>query len=125
MAKKRVRTHKKRSPSLPGEIVSAILNSQIGESLNDKLRQLLGLPPQESSPKIKEEARGVTDKIRNMKNAPYRILGVDPLAEEAVIRSAYKAKARLYHPDRGGSEAKMSEINEAYTKICQERGWKP
>jgi preprotein translocase subunit Sec63 len=101
-----------------------VLNSPIGESLNDKLRQFLGLPPQEPSPKIKEEARGVTEKIRDMKDAPYRVLGVDPSAEEEVVKAAWRAKAKLYHPDRSGSDKKMAEINQAYESICQERGWK-
>ena len=35
----------------------------------------------------------------------YRTLGVDPQAETVVIRSAYLALIRRYHPDRGGDEA--------------------
>lgn len=35
----------------------------------------------------------------------YRTLGVDPQADAVVIRSAYLALIRRYHPDRGGSEA--------------------
>jgi hypothetical protein len=119
----------KRSKSIPAEIVGAILTSppvvQIGESLNEKLRQVIGLPPQGSSSKLREEAKGVTDKIREMKAAPYRVLGVNPSAEEQVIKAAYKAMAKLFHPDvAGGSNEKMAEINEAYKQICQERGWK-
>lgn len=48
----------------------------------------------------------------------YAILGVVPVAEDIVIKAAYKALAQRYHPDRnpGSSEAaaKMAEINEAY-----------
>lgn len=48
----------------------------------------------------------------------YAILGVVPVAEDIVIKAAYKALAQRYHPDRnlGSSEAatKMSEINEAF-----------
>lgn len=35
----------------------------------------------------------------------YRVLGVDPGAEEVVIRGAYLALIRRYHPDTGGPEA--------------------
>lgn len=35
----------------------------------------------------------------------YRTLGVDPQAEAVVIRSAYLALIRRYHPDKGGEEA--------------------
>lgn len=48
----------------------------------------------------------------------YAILGVVPVAEDIVIKAAYKALAQRYHPDRnpGSSEAaaKMAEINQAY-----------
>ncbi|UUR07642.1 J domain-containing protein [Sphingomonas glaciei] len=35
----------------------------------------------------------------------YRTLGVDPQAETVVIRGAYLALIRRYHPDKGGEEA--------------------
>lgn len=48
----------------------------------------------------------------------YAILGVVPIAEDIVIKAAYKALAQRYHPDRNSGSpeaaAKMSEINEAY-----------
>jgi len=49
----------------------------------------------------------------------YAILGVLSIAEEVVIRAAYKALAQRYHPDRSegsqnGATLKMQEINEAY-----------
>lgn len=50
----------------------------------------------------------------------YAILGVLPIAEEIVIRAAYKALAQRYHPDRSESapenaHQRMKEINEAYS----------
>lgn len=48
-----------------------------------------------------------------MKNY-YKILQIDPAAEEEVIRGAYQRLSQKYHPDRsGGDQAKMAEINEA------------
>ena len=35
----------------------------------------------------------------------HRTLGVDPQADPVVIRSAYLALIRRYHPDKGGDEA--------------------
>lgn len=59
------------------------------------------------------------------KDDPYKVLGVDRGAEEPVVKAAYKAKAKLFHPDRpGGSKDKMQDINEALEKICAEKGWK-
>ena len=50
----------------------------------------------------------------------YAILGVHPSAEEAVISAAYRALAKLYHPDLyKGSDAadRMAKINEAYETL--------
>jgi hypothetical protein len=43
----------------------------------------------------------------------WAILGLEPGAAPADITSAYRAKARDLHPDVGGSEAAMSELNRA------------
>lgn len=42
----------------------------------------------------------------------YEILRVDPDAEEAAIKSAYRRLAKLCHPDRGGRHEDMVVINE-------------
>lgn len=43
----------------------------------------------------------------------WAILGVAPGASAADISAAYRSKARHLHPDAGGSEAAMSELNRA------------
>jgi len=51
---------------------------------------------------------------------PYRILQVDPEAEDEVIQAAYRRLARKYHPDVAtGAEAaaRMSAINAAWALI--------
>jgi molecular chaperone DnaJ len=52
----------------------------------------------------------------------YDVLGVRPDADAATIRAAYRDRARLHHPDRGGaaSAAEMSNINEAYRVLGDE-----
>ena len=56
---------------------------------------------------------------------PYRVLGITPSASEDEIKKAYRALAKRYHPDvNGGSaaaEAKMKEVNEAYSTIMKMR----
>jgi len=52
----------------------------------------------------------------------YAILGVLPIAEDVVIRAAYKALAQRYHPDRFGgapeeAHRRMADINEAYSVL--------
>ncbi|UXZ97070.1 curved DNA-binding protein [Pseudomonas phytophila] len=47
----------------------------------------------------------------------YKILAVDPTADEKAIKVAYRKLARKYHPDvskEAGAEEKFKEANEAY-----------
>ncbi len=44
----------------------------------------------------------------------YQILGIARNANQEEIKKAYRKLAHKHHPDKGGSEAKFKEINEAY-----------
>jgi len=48
---------------------------------------------------------------------PYEILGINQNASETEVKKAYRDLARKCHPDKGGTEEKFKEINEAYTQI--------
>lgn len=56
---------------------------------------------------------------------PYRVLGVSPQATDDEIKKAYRALAKKYHPDvNNGSpeaEARMKEVNEAYSTVMKLR----
>ncbi len=43
-----------------------------------------------------------------------KVLDLQESASMAEIDEAYRKKANLYHPDKGGSEEMMKEINQAY-----------
>ena len=47
-------------------------------------------------------------------NDPYEVLQVHRRAEPEVIRAAFRALARKYHPDFGGDAQRMVQITEAY-----------
>ena len=48
----------------------------------------------------------------------YRVLQVDPEADQIVVRAAYLALMRRYHPDAESPDAaRVAEINRAYDKI--------
>jgi DnaJ-domain-containing protein 1 len=47
----------------------------------------------------------------------YRMLGLSPSASWEEIERAYRAKAKLHHPDRGGDGDTMRALNEAYSKL--------
>lgn len=54
---------------------------------------------------------------------PYRELYVNDDAPQQVVIAAYKALARMYHPDLGGSTEAMTRVNRAFESIRTMRGW--
>jgi curved DNA-binding protein CbpA len=48
---------------------------------------------------------------------PYRLLQVIPGAEPEVIKAAYRALARKYHPDMGGTDLQMTMLNAAWETL--------
>jgi hypothetical protein len=52
---------------------------------------------------------------------PYEVLGVRPDAPLAVAEASYKALARERHPDTGGTDDDMRELNDAIARIRKER----
>ncbi|KAH9962462.1 hypothetical protein BC827DRAFT_1130306 [Russula dissimulans] len=44
----------------------------------------------------------------------YKVLGISRDVDEKTIKKAYRKAALVAHPDKGGSEAKMAVVNEAY-----------
>lgn len=57
---------------------------------------------------------------------PYQVLGVAQGASDDEIKAAYRKLAKQYHPDlnqgSAQAEAKMKEINEAYTILIKQKG---
>ena len=50
---------------------------------------------------------------------PWQTLGVRPNAPAAEVRAAYRALALRHHPDAGGSDEAMGELNRAYEMAIQ------
>lgn len=53
---------------------------------------------------------------------PYAVLFINDSAPNCVVDAAYKALAKLYHPDCGGDSGSMSRINSAIASIKKLRG---
>lgn len=51
-----------------------------------------------------------------------RLLGVSPSASWEEVERAYRGKAKVHHPDRGGDQDAMRALNEAYARIKKARG---
>ena len=44
-------------------------------------------------------------------------------ATEEEVKKAYRDRARVSHPDRGGSQEEMKKVNAAWEAIKLFRGW--
>jgi len=47
----------------------------------------------------------------------YKILGLSPSSSWEEIEQAYKRKAKVHHPDKGGDEDAMRVLNDVYAKL--------
>ena len=112
--------------STAAEIAQVVLNSDIGETLNEGLRRIIGLTrvPPAVSDKMKGEARKAGDKIRDqMRDDPYHILGIDREADVVVVKAAYRSLTKKYHESGTEPNANMMKrVNAAYEAIMKERG---
>lgn len=52
----------------------------------------------------------------------YKLLGISPSAPWEDIERAYRQKAKIHHPDRGGDGDAMRALNDAYSTIKRLRG---
>jgi curved DNA-binding protein CbpA len=51
--------------------------------------------------------------------SPWETLGLEPGAAFAEIESAYRKKAKLCHPDHGGSHEQMARLNAARSELLR------
>ncbi|WP_299262128.1 ferredoxin Fer [Halorientalis sp.] len=56
-------------------------------------------------------------------DSPFDVLGIEPDADDAAIRDAYRRRVKEAHPDRGGSAREFRRVKNAYERI--ENGWEP
>ena len=60
---------------------------------------------------------------QSLDEADAAVLGVTVHVTRDELKSAYRRAAREHHPDRGGTHKRMTEINTAYERMKQRRGW--
>jgi DnaJ domain len=56
---------------------------------------------------------------------PYQTLGLPNNCTREDLKEAFRAKARLVHPDRGGDPATFIQLRQAYDQIITELGRRP
>jgi hypothetical protein len=72
----------------------------------------------------REERRGRRDRRARGDPAPppsgpYDVLNLTTAAPPELVAAAYRALAKLHHPDAGGDEATMKAINAAYEELTK------
>ena len=76
----------------------------------------------------KNEVRGLADMMRaaylqlappegSIQRDPYEVLGVRHDSPPEVVEAAYRALAKVRHPDAGGSDEQMAELNRAIAAV--------
>jgi hypothetical protein len=51
----------------------------------------------------------------------YKILGLSPSCSWEEIERAYRKKAQVHHPDKGGDEDAMRVLNDVYSQLKRSR----
>lgn len=100
---------KRRAPSSRSHKVLEQTIDWAAEELGARILEILGGFSRETS-------EGVTSK----RESPYAILRVEEGAPLAVCEAAYRALAKEYHPDRGGSPARFRRLTDAIERIRDE-----
>lgn len=108
------------SPHIPADTIREVMNyyfdvqefrcTKIGCCSMHQQHQKSQQPPKQKRPSEFDKA--------------LTIIGCLPNASERVIRAAYKAASFDRHPDHGGSNDAMTELNNAWETVKAYRGYK-
>lgn len=71
------------------------------------LRELRGEPPQDVNSEEEDFC--------------FKVLGLNPSASWSEIEHAYREKAKIHHPDKGGDEDAMRALNDVYAILKRRR----
>jgi DnaJ-domain-containing protein 1 len=77
----------------------------------EKLRDVLKNPPK------RKRASKSAPPVRSQRLDDLRLLGLTEGATPQDIRNAYHRAARSVHPDHGGSDKKMADLNAAFARL--------
>lgn len=98
----------------------------INNSDRDKLIRLIKKQKEEQAIKNKQEHEKRRNEYVSKLNLleeknidPYKILDIPQNASMNQIKAAYKRKARIYHPDKGGSDQQFRLVTMAYMSIIE------
>jgi hypothetical protein len=94
-------------------------DGQSSKRANPK-RRTVGEDPELAS--TLDEVREHEKEAKQVIQAAFETLGLQPGSTKAQITRAYKKLSTKHHPDKGGDEATMKKINDAYNKLVSVSG---
>jgi DnaJ-domain-containing protein 1 len=98
-------------------VITLLSISGLWPSFIRGLREMRGEHVEEPGSKRANSPSNATDM-----DMCYRLLGLSPSAQWEEVERAYRQKAKIHHPDRGGDADTMRALNEAYSRIKKVRG---
>ena len=51
----------------------------------------------------------------------FLVLQINPTTDKAIIKKAFRRLAHIHHPDKGGDEKKMKDVNMAYNILYKNK----
>ncbi|MFB6147217.1 MAG: J domain-containing protein [Halobacteriaceae archaeon] len=116
--------------AVPFAIATGILYYHASGRLRRDVRQRAGARRQRTrdrrrGPRDRRRSTGGTDASTDhdlSATEAYEVLGLDPGADEAAVRAAYRDRVKEVHPDRGGDEASFRRVKAAYSRLVDDDG---
>lgn len=92
----------------------------------ERMRQVLEEQAKRAREQAQEEARKRTQAAQARSSTGWRrVLNLEANERRPdVVKRAYRSLAQRYHPDKGGSENAMTELNRAYGSARKELGFR-
>lgn len=89
-------------------IIAALSITGLWPFVMQALREIRGQAPDFKAPDLEDELC-------------YKVLGISPSATWDEIEKAYRRKAKIHHPDKGGDEDAMRTLNDVYAILKKKR----
>ena len=101
--------------------IDDMLHLVTGKRLKDVVGRSINIFGDQLAKKATNMFAGTND-VEVPPDSPYRVLGISPDAPDFLLRAAYRAMQKKYHPDGESPNEELSkQVNNAYERICMER----
>ncbi|QRY24065.2 J domain-containing protein [Halobacterium sp. BOL4-2] len=105
-----------------GRLRRRTFRRQAGRARSARRGRTAGTGPRGGRSRDRQQSRGnrqSTDGVADdqPRRSDYRVLDLEPGADDEAVTAAYREKAQELHPDRGGDTEAFARVNEAYERL--------